>query len=90
MMASGIVGMQISHHSFFFSSRWLGGSNGFFFAPAEPHAEISHTEFYKHIGSEEMENARMKQLLSWSGRRALDAVQNALPVPDDPAYHIGM
>lgn len=52
---------------------------------AEPHAEVPCEEFYKHIGSEEMENMRFKQALSWTGRRVLDSSQNAA---DDTAHHI--
>ncbi|KAF8251069.1 Mtw1 kinetochore complex [Wilcoxina mikolae CBS 423.85] len=51
----------------------------FFVLAAEPHSEISHKEFYKHIDEEQMENARMKQLLSWCGKRELDKLQKAAP-----------
>lgn len=47
--------------------------------PAEPHNEISHTEFYKHIDEGQMENARMKQLLAWCGKRELDRLKLAAP-----------
>ena len=58
---------------------------------AEPHSSISHEEFYKHIEGEQMENARMKQLLSWCGRRALDSLQatTAANDSDGSARHIG-
>ncbi|KAG0638844.1 Mis12-Mtw1 protein family-domain-containing protein [Tuber brumale] len=38
---------------------------------AEPHAEVETEEFYKHIADELLEPQRMKQLLSWCGKRAL-------------------
>ncbi|PUU78460.1 Mis12-Mtw1 protein family-domain-containing protein [Tuber borchii] len=39
--------------------------------PTEPHAEVETEEFYKHIADELLEPQRMKQLLSWCGKRAL-------------------
>jgi len=43
--------------------------NGFI---AQPHAEVSPVDFYKHIAADLPEPVRMKQLLSWCGRRVLD------------------
>ncbi|RPA85269.1 Mtw1 kinetochore complex [Ascobolus immersus RN42] len=40
---------------------------------AEPHDEISHEEFYKHIEAEQIEPRRLRQLLVWCGKRALTA-----------------
>ncbi|KAI5820220.1 Mis12-Mtw1 protein family-domain-containing protein, partial [Pyronema omphalodes] len=39
----------------------------------EPHSEIFHADFYKHIDESQMENTRMKQLLTWCGKRELDS-----------------
>lgn len=38
---------------------------------AIPHREVETTEFYKHIESDLIEPRRMKQLLTWTGERAL-------------------
>lgn len=37
---------------------------------ADPHSEVSHRDWYKHIG-EDVEPRRMRQLLVWCGRKAL-------------------
>ncbi|KAL7275717.1 hypothetical protein RUND412_001326 [Rhizina undulata] len=42
---------------------------------AEPHAEIAHEDFYKHIEGSLLEPRRMKHLIAWSGRRALSLPQ---------------
>ena len=38
---------------------------------AIPHREVETAEFYKHIESDLIEPRRMKQLLTWTGERAL-------------------
>ncbi|KAI5793098.1 Mis12-Mtw1 protein family-domain-containing protein [Geopyxis carbonaria] len=47
---------------------------------AEPHAEILHQDFYKHIQGDQLENMRMRQLLSWCGHRALASLQGSSEV----------
>jgi kinetochore protein Mis13/DSN1 len=77
MMQEGIIGMGTTK-----CPKLEGESESdiaFFFLAAEPHSEISHKEFYKHIDEEQMENARMKQLLTWCGSRELDRLRGAAP-----------
>jgi kinetochore protein Mis13/DSN1 len=39
---------------------------------ALPHPDVAHEDFYKHIKADLPEPVRMKQLLVWCARRALD------------------
>ena len=43
--------------------------NGF---EALPHPDVAHEDFHKHIKADFPEPVRMKQLLAWCARRALD------------------
>ena len=37
-----------------------------------PHPDVAYEDFYKHIKADLPEPVRMKQLLAWCARRALD------------------
>ena len=39
---------------------------------ALPHPDVAHEDFHKHIKADLPEPVRMKQLLAWCARRALD------------------
>ena len=39
---------------------------------ALPHPDVAHEDFHKHIKADFPEPVRMKQLLAWCARRALD------------------
>lgn len=54
---------------------------------ALPHAEVSATEFFKHISAELTEPRRMRCLLGWCGTRALPAKPDA-PKESTPAANL--
>ncbi|CAZ85911.1 unnamed protein product [Tuber melanosporum] len=65
------VGMRGRRASSLMDNGVVGMTARIIFPSLAPHAEVETEEFYKHIADELLEPQRMKQLLSWCGKRAL-------------------